>query len=79
MNKIKYIGIGLISQIPILSKAADGDIDMSAVEGAATKIQTALTSFFTSTLIPLLVAVGGVALSAYLVMAIFRWARKVGK
>lgn len=82
MNKKIKLALGAIP-FASLSAFAEGEgsgtISLTAVEGAAGQIQTALTSFFNTTLIPLVVAVGGVALGVYLVLALFRWARKIGK
>lgn len=76
-KKLGYIAAGIASA-PALW-AAEGDIDLTAVTTASGKIQTALTSFFTTTLGPLVTAVGGAALAVYLIVVIFRWARKLGK
>lgn len=65
------------STLPVL--AAEGDIPTEQLTQAASKITTALTTFFNDTLIPLVIAVGGLALVCYLILALFRWARRLGK
>lgn len=81
MSKIKKYALAALPSLGFAasSMAAEGDIDLTAVTGAATKVQTALSSFFTDTLAPLVVAIGGVALAVYLIAVLFRWARKLGK
>lgn len=81
MSTIKKLAMTAIPSLGLAAStfAAEGDIDLTAVEGAATKVQTALTSFFSTTLAPLVTAIGGIALGVYLIAVLFRWARKLGK
>lgn len=82
MNKIKNIALGLGGLLlPALARAegAASTIDVSKASEAATTIQTTLTGFFKDTLSPVVVAVGGAALAVYLILVVFKWARKLGK
>lgn len=65
------------STLPVL--AAEGDINTEKLTEASEKITTALTTYFNDTLVPLVIAVGGLALICYLILALFRWARRLGK
>lgn len=84
LKKFKNIRKAALFALPFVGSAAfaegtTGTIDLTAVTNASSSIQTALTSFFTNTLAPLVVAIGGVALAVYLILVLFRWARKLGK
>ena len=81
MNKIKNIALGLgCLMLPALARAEGAStIDVTQAGTAATTIQTTLVAFFKDTLSPVVVAVGGAALAVYLILVVFKWARKLGK
>lgn len=78
-NAIMAVLAAVVAPALARAEGASSTIDLTAVSSAGTSIQTALTSFFTTTLAPIVTAVGGAALAVYLIVVIFKWARKLGK
>lgn len=79
MKKTLAGGLVVASAAAPVFAEGSGGISLTAATTAATDVQTALTTFFTSTLGPVVSAVGGAALAVYLILVVFKWARKLGK
>lgn len=71
--------VAAFSPLALFAEGTTSNIDLTGAASAATEIQDALTSFFTSSVFPLVLKVGGAGLAVYIVFLLFRWARRAGK
>lgn len=82
-NSIKAKAIALAATVlggsaVFAQDAGDTPIDTTAASGAVTKIKTAVTTLFTTSLIPSVLAIVGVGLAVWLIFIAIRYMKRAG-
>lgn len=77
-QKLKNCAVAALALCGLPVFAAEGDIDTTAASGAITKIQTAISTLFTDSLIPAILVIVGVALAVWLIFVGVRAMKRAG-
>ncbi len=67
------------SGLPVLAEDSTVTIDTAAASSAATAITTAMTTLYNGPVKNLALTVGGLAFTVFLIVLMFRLARRMGK
>lgn len=73
VHRLALAGLAAASSLPVLAEDAASGLDLSAAEGLATSLGSALSGFVTGNVIPAVVLIVGAIASLLLLYRLVRW------
>lgn len=76
IKKIKGILPAMLVAGGALAQESSNNFDLTSAASAATEIKTAVTGFFSSSVGPLVLGIGGAVFAVSMILVAIRWGRK---